>query len=243
MQAVMPKVDGAARAGGGAVPAQNMQHVVWGRVEPFAQGGNQQNVEFLAQSSESGNGGSHGVSSSGDTSRSSVLKPSEHSARSSGRPSPSSGPKSSGDGSPEVQEASTAGVRSEAQAALTAAGLWSKGSSKHFSSRCVACHWVHSAGGCKRGPSCEFCHIPHTHPDIGKLGENRRTYCEQYAAALAAALRKQQLASGGFVAVANAVSDRSTYLRSLLLSGVEGEASTEPTSTMKAQGGKRLLSL
>jgi len=109
----------------------------------------------------------------------------------------------------------------------------------------VACHWVHSAGGCKRGPACEFCHVPHTHPDIGKLGENRRTYCEQYAAALAAALRRQQPASGGFVAVANAVGSRSTYLHSLLLSGVEGGGASaeQPTHTVKTKGGKQLLSL
>lgn len=136
------------------------------------------------------------------------------------------------------EEASIAGARSDSQRALLAAALWCKGSSRHFSSRCVACNCAHSDCGCKQGTTCEFCHLPRTHPDKAKWGENRRTCCEPHAAAVAAALPGADFEGGGIRVVANAVGDGSTYLRSLLLGGVEGQAEAmQLTHTAKIKDG------
>mmetsp|Transcript_94237 Transcript_94237/g.263901 ORF Transcript_94237/g.263901 Transcript_94237/m.263901 type:complete len:209 (-) Transcript_94237:106-732(-) len=63
-------------------------------------------------------------------------------------------------------------------------GMWSKGSERHGRGDCKACHWVHSRRGCMQGVDCMFCHVPHTHNFLSKVGLNRRTYCQTFADAL-----------------------------------------------------------
>mmetsp|Transcript_125934 Transcript_125934/g.352615 ORF Transcript_125934/g.352615 Transcript_125934/m.352615 type:complete len:251 (-) Transcript_125934:119-871(-) len=240
--------------GHGPPDVEGIQHVVWGRVEAFGRRSPQHQVEFLTHSSDSGHGGSQILSSSGETSRSvmSINTPIEQQGRNTRRSasSPSSGPQPLQRAAEDAQEAGVGSVAKgeegasevacQAERVLVAAGLWSRGMPKHFSGGCVTCHWVHTAGGCKRGNRCEFCHLPHTSPDLTRLGENRRAHCHAFAVALTDAMRREGFSAEEFSSVANLVSDRSTYVHALLFADGAGAQAPLPT---KVLGGKRLLSL
>lgn len=41
-----------------------------------------------------------------------------------------------------------------------------------------------AARSCSQGVDCIFCHVPHTHDDLAKVGLARRTYCQRFAAVI-----------------------------------------------------------
>mmetsp|Transcript_30689 Transcript_30689/g.88591 ORF Transcript_30689/g.88591 Transcript_30689/m.88591 type:complete len:248 (-) Transcript_30689:96-839(-) len=232
-------------------------HVVWGRVESFGRRTAASQVEFLAMSSDSGQGGSQAsqrFSSSGDTSRSAATIV----GRRSGGPSPISGAQSLiARGSDEliadmlsVSNRETGGgceaspeTLKLAETVLCSGGLWSSGMPKHFSGGCVTCHWVHTARGCKRGDLCQFCHLPHTSPDLSRMGNNRKTHCIDFAEKLAETMHREGLSYERFTDVSMLVSSRSSFLRSLLLGDGTTPALRDRSPQAGASGAKRLLSL
>lgn len=96
--------------------------------------------------------------------------------------------------------------------------FWSEGSKLHGRGPCRPCHYFHTRSGCKHGPACKFCHIPHTKKSHPRPSQSQRMLCRRFVAALA---QLQQTRPDACETLNSALGSRSSYLQ-CLLKGTEG---------------------
>mmetsp|Transcript_117916 Transcript_117916/g.338147 ORF Transcript_117916/g.338147 Transcript_117916/m.338147 type:complete len:224 (-) Transcript_117916:97-768(-) len=209
-------------------------HVVWGKVDDSEASSHTEGSKKSAEEAREGDV-TYLDHSSSEVLSSSLLG---ESLRTGGRPDPGRVTEDEGQGEAVHVQTDYAGELPPDQAktwtvlerVVDKGGAWSLGSSPHAVGKCIPCHWIHSRNGCKRERECGFCHIPHTHSDITKVGDNRKNQCAKFCAAFVAGYNAQKW-DAPFRDLSLAVSSHSGYLRALLndeAANVDGGAPLSP---------------